>query len=81
MLDFEELMRTTALKIEKWGLEYAEKKSLSNNLDDLKKTILSVELLKHQDLPAWKAEAQARTSEAYRLHLENGKRQRQPLNL
>lgn len=67
---YEDKMREAVKAIEKHGLEYAEAKPLANHLDELKKTILSEQIMKHQDLPAWKAEAEARISKEYMIHLE-----------
>lgn len=69
-IDYESKMREAVSEIEKYGSEFAEAKPLANHLDELKKTILSEQLLKHQELPAWKAEAEARVSKGYMIHLK-----------
>ena len=67
---FEDKMRIAVQEIQKWGLEYANYRPLADHLDELKKTILSSEILKYAEEAAWKAEAKARTSEAYLVHLD-----------
>ena len=69
-IDYESRMRQAVMDLEKWGQEFAKYKPIAENLDDLKKTVLSEEMLKYQDEPQWKAEAKARVSQAYRLHLD-----------
>ena len=69
-MSYPDKLKQAVNKISKWGLQYAEYRPLVDNLEELKKTILSSELLKHQDEAAWKAEAKARTSDAYLTHLD-----------
>lgn len=56
--------------IEKYGVLYAKYQSLSWHLQEMRKVILNEEKKKFIDLPEWKAEAEARTCEVYKKHLD-----------
>ena len=71
MIDFTEKMRKAVQDIGKYGELHAMYRPVANNLDELKKTILSSEILKcDPKLSLGEKEARARVSEAYRIHLE-----------
>jgi hypothetical protein len=70
MVDYEQQMRDAVKAIAKYGEEWAQFKPLANNLDELKKTVLSEEMLRcDPKLSLGEKEARARISEPYRLHL------------
>lgn len=63
-------MRSAVKEIDNWATTFANLKPVQTSLEDLTKVILSEEMLKHQDVPMWKAEALARTSEGFKTHLD-----------
>jgi len=70
MIDFENKFRELLSKYEKTGLEYAEAKSQSWHLQEMKSPIFSSELLSAEGNTVGEREAKAKTSNAYLTHLQ-----------
>jgi hypothetical protein len=74
MIDFENKMRDCVKEVAKWGLKVADLKPQADYLGEMRKTVLSQEMLKQDPkLSLGEKEARARVSEAYMVHLQGQK--------
>jgi hypothetical protein len=73
MIDFESKFRDCVSLISKYGLEYAEKKSQSWYLQEMRKVILANETKNSEGKTIAEKETNARSSQIYSNHLEGTK--------
>ena len=69
-MDFEGLMRKACKDISNYGEEFAKYRPIANNLYELRKTILSSEMVKNEGKSMAEKEMLGRTSKEYITHID-----------
>lgn len=68
-LDFHDRFANVIKKMDAAGIDYAEKRGISYQMQELKGAILATIMIEHDTLPVSKAEVLAKASETFKNHI------------